>query len=319
MTRISDPLPPVVVLAGFMGVGKTQVGQILAGRLGVPFIDTDALIESNAGMTVAEIFERRGEVRFRELETDVCRNLSPVEGAVIATGGGTLMDEKSFQRLSILGTTVLLYCTVDAAVERIAGGGGRPMLGVAGAGDTSTSGVLSEKELRDRIETLLDERRAVYDRIKIKIDTTGRSSDDVVSEIVSAVNTGCRVINVDVDVRPLPSHDGGEREPAGQCRIVIGRGAASKLGLYLDELGLRSRAFLFMPKHLSATFLERVRPSLDAVSIPHEVVPVADGDGNKNLAQVRDLLDRLASSGASRDNPVVSIGGGVIGDVAGFV
>ncbi len=319
MTRISDPLPPVVVLAGFMGVGKTQVGQILAGRLGVPFIDTDALIESNAGMTVAEIFERHGEVRFRELETDVCRNLSPAEGAVIATGGGTLMDEKSLWRLSILGTMVLLYCTADAAVERIAGGGGRPMLGVAGTGDTSTSGVLSEKELRDRIETLLDERRAVYDRIKIKIDTTGRSSDDVVSEIVSAVNTGCRVITVDVDVRPLPSHDGGEREPAGQCRIVIGRGAASKLGLYLDELGLRSRAFLFMPKHLSATFLERVRPSLDAVSIPHEVVPVADGDGNKNLAQVRDLLDRLAFSGASRDNPVVSIGGGVIGDVAGFV
>jgi 3-dehydroquinate synthase len=74
-----------------------------------------------------------------------------------------------------------------------------------------------------------------------------------------------------------------------------------------------------MPKHLSATFLERVRPSLDAVSIPHEVVPVADGDGNKNLAQVRDLLDRLASSGAGRENPVVAIGGGVVGDVAGFV
>jgi shikimate kinase/3-dehydroquinate synthase len=319
MTRISDPLPPVVVLAGFMGVGKTRVGQTLAGRLGVPFIDTDALIESKAGMTVAEIFERHGEARFRELETDVCHDLSAVEGAVIATGGGTLMDEKNFRRLSILGTMVLLYCTVDATLERVAAGGVRPMFGVAAAGDALTSGTLSEKELRDRIETLLDERRDVYDRIDFKIDTTGRSSDEVASEVVSSLITGCRVINVDVDVRPIPSHDGGEREPACQCRIVIGRGAASKLGPYLDELGLRSLAFLFMPKHLSATFLDRIRPSLDAVSIPHEVVPVADGDGNKNLAQVRDLLDRLASSGAGRDNPVVSIGGGVIGDVAGFV
>jgi len=328
MTRISKPQPPVVVLAGFMGAGKTEVGRDLAGILGVEFVDVDEQVETETGMTVADIFEQHGETYFREKEAKVCKGLSPTAGAVIATGGGTLLNDDNFRRLSALGTMVLLESTVEAALERMQGSDTRPLLPGFGASEVS-----SNTELRDRVESLLDERRPVYDRISFRVDTTGRSTDDIAAEIASVLPPGCRVIRIAVDVRPLPrsGEDDGAGPPAGvrtgekpvdagrESRIVIGRGAAAKLGPYLAELGLRSRVFLFMPKHLSGTFLERIRPSLDWVSISHEVIPVEDGDAGKNLAQVRDLLDRLAACGAGRFNPVVSVGGGVTGDVAGFV
>lgn len=308
MTRISEPAPPVVVLAGFMGSGKTAVGRILAARLGVELIDTDELIEANTGMTVPELFEQKGEKKFRNLETNICRGLSPAGGAVVATGGGALMNHDTFRRLSAMGTLVLLECAVDACVERLRGKGGRPLL--AGAEDDAA--------LRQRIEALLAERRPVYDRVPFHTDTTGRDPEQVAEEIASRLEPGPRVIRMKVDVRHLPAVNGRDAGDP-ECRVVIGRGAAARLGWYLQELGLGTRAFLFIPKQLQAEFHKRVKPSLEAARIPHEVVPVADGDANKNLAQVRDLIDHLAASGAGRDSAIVSIGGGVTGDVAGFV
>jgi len=310
MTRISEPKPPVVVLAGFMGSGKTKVGRLLAERLGVEFVDTDAMIESRAGMKLSEIFEQHGEKRFREMESDLCHELSPAAGAVISTGGGMLIDAENFRRLSELGTIVLLECDVDTAVDRLRGGESRPLL----------AGSDGDELLRKRIESLLAQRRTTYDRIPICIDTTNSSPGETVEDIASRLEPGCRVIHMNIDVRPLPPSDnGGSAAQPGECRVVIGRGAAARLGWYLDELGLTSRAFLFVPRHLKAQLHQPLKPSLEAASIPHEVVSVADGDANKNLAQVRDLLDRLAASGAGRDSVVVSIGGGVTGDVTGFI
>jgi len=308
MTQISDPHPPVVVLAGFMGSGKTAVGRALADRLGVELIDTDELIEASTGMTMPEVFERKGEKKFRELETNICRGLSPTGGTVVATGGGALMNPDTFRRLSAMGTLVLLECAVDACVERLRGKGGRPLL--AGAEDDTA--------LRIRIEALLAERRPVYDQVPFHTDTTGRDPEQVAEEIASRLEPGARVIRMKVDVRCLPNLNGADsRDP--ECQVVIGRGAAARLGWYLQELGLDTRAFLFIPRQLQAELHKRVKPSLEAARIPHEVVPVADGDANKNLAQVRDLLDHLAASDAAKDSVIVSVGGGVTGDVAGFV
>jgi 3-dehydroquinate synthase len=310
MTRISEPRPPVVVLTGFMGSGKTEVGRLLAERMGVEFIETDWLVETRAGMKVTEIFEQYGEKYFRQMESDVCRDLNPGAGGVVSTGGGTMIDRDNFRRLSSLGTVVLLECDIDAAVDRLRGGEGRPLL--AGDGEHET--------LRGRIESLLEKRRRVYDRIPLRIDTTDRTPEETAKEIASRIEPCCRVIHMDVDVRPLPpSENGGPIGADGGCRIVIGRGAAARLGWYLDELGLTSRAFLFIPRALKSRLYRPIKPSLEAASIPHEVVPIEDGDANKNLAQVRDLLDRLAASDAGRDSVIVSVGGGVCGDVSGFV
>jgi len=109
-----------IVLAGFRGTGKTSVGQILAERLGVSFFDADALIERRAGMTIPEIFSRRGEAGFRDLERGVIASLRDANG-VISTGGGAVCNPENVADLRWRGTVILLTAPPDVILERITG------------------------------------------------------------------------------------------------------------------------------------------------------------------------------------------------------
>ncbi|MDD4567649.1 MAG: shikimate kinase, partial [Methanoculleus chikugoensis] len=109
-----------VILIGFRGTGKTSVGRILAARLGLPFYDTDALIEQRAGMPIPEIFRRAGEAHFRALEREVVALLRDVEG-VIGTGGGTVCDPTNVADLRRHGRIYLLTAPPGVIHERIAG------------------------------------------------------------------------------------------------------------------------------------------------------------------------------------------------------
>lgn len=108
-----------VYLTGFMGAGKTTVGECLARQLGVPFLDLDREIEQHAGFTVKEIFERGGETSFRSLERRELERTLEVEDAVIATGGGTVAAPGNLQLLRRGGVSVWLNPTLDDLFERL--------------------------------------------------------------------------------------------------------------------------------------------------------------------------------------------------------
>ena len=147
MIHDRHPHLPVIAVTGFMGTGKTVVGKALADLLGLDFLDTDKVIEESSGLSVAEIFEKHGESRFREMESALCRELVDRTGVVVATGGGTLLDESNFDLFSKKAQVVLLTTTVDTLCERLESDGMRPLL--AAEADTS---------IRDRIISLLEQR-----------------------------------------------------------------------------------------------------------------------------------------------------------------
>ena len=97
-----------IVLIGMMGSGKTTCGRMLARRLGREFIDTDAVIVERAGMSIAEIFSTRGETAFRDMESELCRELSDRCDAVIATGGGMILRPENAAALKAHGAVVFL-------------------------------------------------------------------------------------------------------------------------------------------------------------------------------------------------------------------
>lgn len=151
-----------------MGTGKSVVGRALSRRLGKTLLDTDYLIEKRAGMKVLEIFDRFGEARFRELESEVVVALLNGEfgdGFVLSTGGGIVIDPENRKRLARLGTVVCLSASVTTILERVSKSTQRPLLNNASP--------------KDEIKRLLRERSLFYAEADLVVDTTGKEIDEV--------------------------------------------------------------------------------------------------------------------------------------------
>jgi len=159
-----------VYLIGPMGSGKTAVGRRLATLLGIEFIDSDAEIEKRTGVDVRYIFEKEGEVRFRERERDVIADLTALEGVVIATGGGVILDPANRERLAKTGTVVYLETTVDTLVRRTK--------------STKTRPLLMNDDPRAVLERMMLVRRPLYENTAdLRIETTGRQVRAVAADI----------------------------------------------------------------------------------------------------------------------------------------
>jgi len=152
-----------------MGTGKSAVGQKLATRLGRQFIDTDVLIEKEAGMSISRLFAEKGEPYFRELEQQVIARVSQEDGVVIATGGGAIVKEVNAEQLKASGVVICLTATPEVILARVQGDNTRPLL-------------LADNAL-ERIHTLLAARAEAYGRAHVTIDTSRRSVDEVVEEV----------------------------------------------------------------------------------------------------------------------------------------
>ncbi|HEY83768.1 MAG TPA: shikimate kinase [Chloroflexi bacterium] len=158
-----------IILTGFMGTGKSSVGRALAEHLGWLFLDMDALIEKREGRSVRRIFEEAGEATFRQLESDLCRELADWRGYVIATGGGTLVNPKNLATLA-RHHIVCLDCEPETLWERLAFADDRPMLDSA--------------DKKTRLLNLLQARQPAYARIQHHVDATRLSIDEVVDKIL---------------------------------------------------------------------------------------------------------------------------------------
>lgn len=162
-----------IVLIGFMGSGKTEVGRKLAERLGYTFIDTDKVIEDKAGKSVTDIFKEYGESYFRELEAKFVKNLSNIKGYVISTGGGIVVNRENILSFKKYG---FLICWLKASPEtiynRVKNQTHRPLINV-------------ENPLNE-IKRLLAIREGLYAEADISVDTNGMEAGKIVDIIVDA-------------------------------------------------------------------------------------------------------------------------------------
>ncbi len=154
-----------IVITGFMGTGKTTIGQLVAEKLGWPFVDLDEVIVAQAGKPIAQIFAEDGEAIFRHYERRVCRFYAGQYGYVLATGGGMLVDADNQRAMLASSFVVCLQATKATIRERLAEETGRPLF----SGDW---------------ETLYDQRQAAYAAIPHQIDTTNRDTNAVAEEVI---------------------------------------------------------------------------------------------------------------------------------------
>ena len=167
-----------VYLTGFMASGKSTVGPRLALALGVPFIDLDLEIVRRAGHSIPEIFAAEGEKGFRTAEREALRAVG-ASASVVSVGGGALVDVANLDFALGSGTVVYLHASADELAARLSHGRRlRPML------QDRSGARLTGDALRERIEELLDERRPFYERAHMTVQTTTRTVDQVVDEVM---------------------------------------------------------------------------------------------------------------------------------------
>jgi shikimate kinase len=166
-----------VILTGFMATGKSAVGRALAARLGCRFVDSDHEIVVRAGKPIARIFAEDGEAAFRRLERDAIASLAQAPGAaVIATGGGALMDDANYAALSAAGTIVCLVARPEVIARRVSGSNVvRPKL---------AEGNLP---LKHKIVELMEARKGAYARAAITVDTSDQTIEAVAERVLRAL------------------------------------------------------------------------------------------------------------------------------------
>ncbi|MBI3810806.1 MAG: 3-dehydroquinate synthase [Nitrospirae bacterium] len=277
-----------IVLIGFMGTGKSEVGRRLAGELGWVFEDTDLRIQDREGRTIPEIFKQSGEASFRRLERDIVAELARKESSVIATGGGAVTDPVNLRNLRRNGILIGLEASPDAILARTAGSD-RPLL-------------LHEDRLH-KIQELLESRRPHYRLSDYRINTTDRDPGQVVKMIKN-------ILSSDAPIRV----DLGDRSYS----IEIGSGILSQIGERMAALGIKGRVAVITNPRVGRLYGSVVARSLRKAGFDHITVTLPDGERFKNLKSVSRVYDELVRKSFERSSTVLALGGGVIGDLAGF-
>jgi shikimate kinase len=197
--------PDRIILTGFSGTGKSVVGPILAERLGVDLVDTDSLIELEAGKSIRDIFRDEGEFAFRDLESRALRRACTLSHAVISTGGGVPLSGENRHLMAESGFIVCLEARPETIAARLAGGAedaspDRPLLA---AGDSLS-----------RIRELKVARQHLYALSDWAIHTDGLTPDQVADEIMHALDYRAAILAAPLRIDAITASGAAAHPPA---------------------------------------------------------------------------------------------------------
>jgi shikimate kinase/3-dehydroquinate synthase len=292
-----------LVLIGMPGSGKTTLGKLLAKRSGMPFIDTDIIIEQMTGERISDIFAKNGEGAFRAMEREVVEKASGMRGAIIATGGGAWMDERNRARLKDSGSVVYLSCPPEVLWERLQGGSTlRPLL----------------KDGPVSLEGLYHKRHPFYMTADRVVEACGKTEEECADLVLAAAGINKQKDSTENTIHRIRLSFGD----MPYCDIAVGSGIIKDTGVLLDErLAHRDnkpRLMVISNPFVNALCGEKLCDSLERSGFEVNRYLIPDGEEHKSLEQLSKVYSHLAGAGFGRGDLILAFGGGVTGDLAGF-
>ncbi|WP_239002919.1 3-dehydroquinate synthase [Rhodovastum atsumiense] len=281
-----------IVLVGLMGAGKTSIGRRLAARLGLPFRDADAEIELAAGCTIAELFTRFGEREFRDGERRVIRRLLAGDQIVLATGGGAFMDAETRATMRRDAVSIWLRCRLPTLLRRVAGRTHRPLLN----GDDPAQ----------VLERLMVARHPIYAEADIIVDCGDDSPDATTTQVLDAL------------LAHRPPRRLSLALSSASYDVVVGEGLIERAGALLAPVLPQKRAVVVTDATVAPLHLPALLRGLEACAFESRTITVPPGETSKKLATYETVVDQLLEGGIERRSAVIALGGGVVGDLAGF-
>ncbi|HEY0753329.1 MAG TPA: 3-dehydroquinate synthase [Ktedonobacteraceae bacterium] len=296
-----------IFLTGLSGAGKSTVGRRVATLLNWDFVDTDDLLTEHAGIPVGQALANYGEERFRQLESEALRQAASRERVVIATGGGIVISEANRVFMREQGLTVYLQTSVETAWQRI-------QMHLRDAGQHAYRPLIVGPDGQERLRTLLAARAAWYEQAPAHVATESSIAETVACHvIVSALAHG--------QLRTAESVRVSSNMRLGNTvsRAVIEWGSFCQLPIALQVLSTQKRIFIVTDSAVGSLYAVAVRDLLEGAGLEPFIFTVPAGESSKSFACFQQIIDWLVEHHAERSEPLVALGGGVVGDLTGFV
>ena len=278
-----------VVLVGFMGSGKSTIGTILAELQNRPFIDLDEEIARDARRPIALIFADEGEAGFRRRESEALQRVLEREGHIVAVGGGAPMRDENWELIRAGNRVVALTAEPAELARRLNGSSDRPLL---------------QPDAPTAIASLLPVRMRRYLEADVVVRTDGLAPEVIATQVKDRLAAqGTERIRIDVPGAP---HDAIVGTQMGQMiGSALTRMASGPIVIVSDPVVAEAHGPLLLDQLSSAGVEARLH-----------LVPV--GEPAKTMTALAEIYDALAAAGVDRGSALIALGGGAVGDVAGF-
>lgn len=317
-----------IVLVGMMGSGKTAIGQRLAARLGMPFQDADAeIVAAAAGMSIPEIFAKYGERYFRDGERRVIMRLLNGGPVVLATGGGAFLDARTRERIIERGVSIWFDADYRTLLKRVRRKNDRPLL--------------QTDDPEETLRRLMEERRPIYELADLRVVSRDAPQEAMVEDTIETLYAGlpridaARRARAKKDFAKAMTHLHLQRAHPDQGAthqevvrvalggrsydILIGSGLLQKAGEHISRVAPGAACAIVTDENVARLHLATLEKSLAEHAVRATTIVVPPGEASKSLAVYGRVCDDVLAAKIERRDLIVAFGGGVVGDLAGFV
>ncbi len=311
-----------IVLTGFSYTGKTKVGVEVAKKLGWKFVDIDDEIVRISGKSVAEIFSQDGEARFRDLESKVLERVCQGTNVVIATGGGAIMSAANREMMMASGVVICLEAKPVTIYQRL-------VKDAEASKSQEVRPLLAGTEPLKRIEWLKEFRQPYYALSDWTVHTDNLSMEEVAEEVILGWRYGSRGRAAPPALPDIREAEAPYCEQQGAACVVttatesypvfVGWGFLEQLGKRMRNAGLWGRAHVLSDEKVFTLYGHRVISILEKAGFTADCMAVPEGERSKSFETAVSIYDWLVNFHAERNDCIVALGGGMVGDLAGFV
>ena len=290
----------IIVITGLMGVGKTTIGNKLASKLGFYFIDSDQEIEDRQQQSIVNIFKNKGEKYFRQIEKEIVTEIiNRDEKIILSLGGGAFMDNEIRSLIKERAISIWLYADIEVLLCRIANKTTRPLL--------------NNIDKRSALLELIAKRYPIYKQADIHIETGTENNSAIfvkkllnkIADFICGAEPKTEAVKVDLGNR---GYD-----------IILGSGIINDLSLHLKKINNYNKIIIITDSNIASLYQELLLGQLKNLSNQVKIIIVEAGEGAKSFANLQNILEQILEYGIDRNSLIIAFGGGVVGDLSGFV
>jgi len=301
-----------LIITGFSGTGKSLVAKEVARGLNWSFLDTDDEIVKQTGKPIAEIFRQDGEDKFRELEREMIRKACQKSQTVIAIGGGAIVDPQNYELLAKTGLIVCLEAKPETIYERL-------FREAAYSPETEVRPLLANDNPLERIRQLKASRQPYYANVDWTVHTDNLNIDQVAEEVIRGLRNLAESASpsaqssIDKDIACLV------KTATQSYPVFVGYGLLDKLGEKMKKAALSGTATMISDENVFSLYGSKIEGILKDAGFAVNSFVVPPGEETKSTDYAIKIYNFLVEHRAERDDIIIALGGGMVGDLAGFV